>query len=104
MTKKLRSKGLEEGKQWWGLTARKREGKGEVDLTGSEGLHRGAERRTEDAPQGRGGQGTGESDKVTRAWTSTAQAAGTSPQTSQPGAAGTTPAAAPNTFLSLSST
>ena len=42
MTKKLRSKGLEEGKQWWGLTARKREGKGEVDLTGSEGLHRGA--------------------------------------------------------------
>ena len=36
MTKKLRSKGLEEGKQWWGLTARKREGKGEVDLTGSE--------------------------------------------------------------------
>lgn len=53
--------------------------KGEVVLESSGGIKRGAERRMEDELQGRGGQGTGESDKVTRAWTSTEQLAETRP-------------------------
>ena len=53
--------------------------KGEVVLESSGGIKRGAERRMEDEPQGRGGQGAGESDKVTRAWTSTEQLAETRP-------------------------